>query len=142
MHIFIFTPGIWLGEGKISFSGSQDEIKFFTKWEVEREKEGVIRMRHFVEMQGIDQRTSNSYVLSDVGEGCFRIKLSNDMLERVEGKGVYSPRTISWEFNLPGVFEGRESYERVEPHLYHFNAEYRSDELFKTFISGILWKKG
>lgn len=31
---FIFIPSLWLGEGKISFTASQEFLKFYTKWEI------------------------------------------------------------------------------------------------------------
>lgn len=141
-HAFIFTKGIWLGEGLIRFSGSSEEISFYTKWEVEEIQNGIILLNQKVEMQGIDQKTANAHIITPSDNDNFSIEISNETLDKVKGKGVCTPTIITWEFNVPDVLEGFEIFEKeTDPHLYNFHAEYASTEFFKTIIDGKIWKK-
>ena len=41
-HDFIFSPGKWLGEGKIQLNMVDEDLVFFTRWKVEEETNGEI----------------------------------------------------------------------------------------------------
>ncbi|CRX38968.1 hypothetical protein [Estrella lausannensis] len=140
-HDFFFHEGTWLGEGRVQFSGSADEIKFYTKWQVGSEKNGAIVLKQLVEMQGINEKMLNTYTLQSIQNEKFEISLTNDLLQDVRGKGVYDTGKIAWEFTSKGIFEGFEIFEKKADGTYQFHAEYSTEDLFRTVIDGVLWKK-
>lgn len=140
-HDFFFKEGTWLGEGRVQFSSSNDEIKFYTKWQVEGVKNSLITLKQLVEMQGINEKMLNSYTVQSISEGKFEIVLTNDLLREVHGKGVFDEGKIAWEFASKGVFEGFEIYEKTQDGSYRFHAEYATEDLFRTIIDGTIWRK-
>lgn len=140
-HLLFFEPGVWLGEGTIAFGASHDVIKFYTKWQIEKTGD-TMHCHQAVEMQNVDQKTINAYTVRNIDDGSFEIELTNEVLKEIKGKGSFNQTVLSWEFNIPDVFVGQETYEKMEaePNLYSFHAEYASEELFRTIIDGIIWK--
>lgn len=138
---FIFTSGIWLGEGKITFSSASDSIKFFTKWNVFEQELGVIKAVQIVEMEGIEDQTINTYSFYDFQEVGFSAILENALVGKVVGKGIRGNNIISWYFSNTATFEGLETYERQANGDYIFHAEYGPEALFKTLIDGVIWRK-
>lgn len=141
-HSFIFSPGVWIGEGKITFSTSPETIHFYTKWIVEKfdEERGHICEQR-VEMQGIDDTVFNSLTFSDVTPTSFTIALENDLVGKVIGKGVIDPKTIAWEYRTGTDFEGFEVYELQDNGDYMLHAEYSSPDQYRTIVDGRIWKK-
>lgn len=140
-HDFFFKEGTWLGEGRVQFSSSTDEIKFYTKWQVGKEQKGVIVLKQLVEMQGINEKMTNTYTLQSIQDGKFEITLTNELLQDIKGKGLFNEGKIAWEFASKGVFEGFEIFEKEMDETYRFHAEYSTEDLFRTIIDGIIWKK-
>ncbi len=142
-HQFIFSPGIWIGEGKITFSTSPETIQFYTKWVVEKydEKKGYFCEQQ-VEMQGVEESVFNRIIFSHVTPQSFEITLENDLVGTVSGKGLVDPKTIAWEYRVPGRdFEGFEVYELQDNGDYMLHAEYSSPDQYRTIIDGRIWKK-
>ena len=140
-HQFIFTPGYWIGEGKISFSSSSAHIKFYTRWMVEPEQDGLIVCSQQVEMQGTEEILANRYSFSNIGpEGCDII-IENELVTSVTGKCVIEPHTIAWEFRGHESMEGFEVYQLQENGDYEFHAEFSSTDQFRTVIDGKIWPK-
>lgn len=140
-HDFFFKEGTWLGEGRVQFSGSTDEIKFYTKWQVASEKNGLIVLKQLVEMQGINEKMQNTYTLQSIQDGKFEISLTNELLQDIKGRGLFDEGKIAWEFASKGVFEGFEIFEIKGDGTYQFHAEYSTEDLFRTIIDGTIWKK-
>lgn len=138
-HVFIFTKGIWLGEGIISFKASPETIPFYTKWKIEEIKDGIIHAEQIVEMQGIQEKTVNTYTIALTDENAFSIQLMNENVQNVQGKGVLAPDIITWNFNADSI-EGFEVYE-MNNDGYSFHAEYAREDFFRTIIDGVLWRK-
>jgi hypothetical protein len=139
---FIFTPGLWLGEGKISFSASSEFLKFYTKWEIAEESPGVMRALQIVEMQGIEEQVINAFTFKDIKPTSFTVVLENNIVGRVYGTGLRDERTIAWEFRGHLTFEGFEVYERQETGDYFLHAEYGAPDQFRTIVEGLIWRKG
>lgn len=137
---FILRPGLWIGEGKITFSTSPQFIKFYTKWIIKEESPGVLSATQTVEMQGIKEHGLNYFTIEDISKNGFAIILDNELMGRVEGKGVINSKTIGWEFRQSS-FEGFEIYERQENGDYALHAEYASPEQHRTIIDGLIWEK-
>ncbi|WP_068470796.1 hypothetical protein [Candidatus Protochlamydia phocaeensis] len=139
---FIFSPGIWLGEGKISFSSSPEFIKFYTRWEITQKTPEIIQAIQVVEMQGIEEQIVNSFTFKDIRENGFSLSLENNIVGKVEGSGLRDVKMVAWEFRGQVAFEGFEVYEQQENGDYFFHAEYGSPDQFKTTIEGLVWRKG
>ena len=75
-------------------------------------------------MQGIDESVFNNLVFSDATPSSFSVLLENDLIGRVNGKGVIDPKTIAWEYRSGTDFEGFEVYELQDNGDYMMHAEY------------------
>lgn len=141
-HDFLLTPGLWLGEGKISFSASPEFIKFYTKWDIKEEAPGIMGATQIVEMQGLEeQQVINVFTIKEILPESFQLTLENEIVGMVEGKGVRDRHTIAWEFRNHTTFEGFEVYEKQENGDYFLHAEYGAPDQFRTIIEGLIWLK-
>lgn len=146
-HQFIFSPGEWLGQGKVSFSASPEILKFYTKWIISPIVNGQILCTQQVEKVGIDEPITNAYCISHIEESSFKIALENNVVGLVHGVGAISPTTIAWEFHDRVAFNGSEGFEGTEIYLlkpngeYTLYAEYFIDKEIRTFIDGRIWRK-
>lgn len=144
-HKFIFTPGRWVGGGKITFSASYELIRFYTSWSIESEDEGKIFCRQRVEMQQINEMVNNYFSFYDISEYAFKVDLENELFGSVSGTGIIDGATIAWEFHgtssQQNQFEGFEIYELQDDGDYMMHAEYSSAELFRTIVDARIWKK-
>lgn len=141
MKDFIFTPGTWLGEGKISFSASPEFIKFYTKWEISEAAPLIMQARQVIQMQGIEEKTVNDYIFKDIHSDSFKVIIENEALGSAEGLGITNEKMIAWEFNKPSTFEGFETYERKENGDFFLHAEYGTNDHYRTIIEGLIWRK-
>jgi hypothetical protein len=139
---FLWQQDHWIGEGNVSFSHSQEKIRFFTRWQVQKALPDTIQWLQEVELHGLQQTTNNYFTISDLKDGHFKIVLENDIMGKIIGKGVIDHRIVAWELrDRPGM-EGYEIYELQDNGDYHFRAEYASPDRFHTCIEGRIWKKG
>jgi hypothetical protein len=142
-HLFIFTPGIWLGEGTISFSYSPNQLKFYTRWEVKPMKEAnkSIRCYQRVEISGVPQATENVISVFEKENNTFIIHLENDSVGVMSGDGVVSETIIRWEFKERPEYNGFEMYSMNETEeRYLLNAEYNLEGKFRSIINGHIWR--
>jgi hypothetical protein len=140
-HQFFFTPGVWLGEGVVSFSASPDKVRFYTKWLIyEIDATNTIVCQQKVELQGTDENILNDFSISNITSTSFAIQLENPLFGKVTGKGIIDHKTIAWEYRNPDVIEGYEVFEIQDNEDYMFHSEYAADE-FRTIIDGRIWKK-
>lgn len=142
-HQFIFKPGIWIGEGKVTFSSSPEHVNFYTKWIVsEPDSNGSINCQQLVEIRGVTEKVFNEVLVYQIYLDHFLIKLENNMLGSVVGKGVIDEKTIAWEYRGENQVDGFEIYHLQENGDYILHAEYASpkDE-YRTIIDGLIWKK-
>jgi hypothetical protein len=91
---FIFTPGFWLGEGKISFSASPEFLKFYTKWEIKEEAPDIMIATQIVEMQEMEEQIINTFTFKDILSESFSVFLENNLVGVVAGKGIRDEHTI------------------------------------------------
>ncbi|MDP1835064.1 MAG: hypothetical protein Q8K75_03955 [Chlamydiales bacterium] len=139
---FIFAPGIWIGEGKITFTASPEVLSFFTKWESKPGvRENEIQCTQQVEMQGVDDKVVNRFRFFDITPKTFAIELENDLVGVVRGKGIISATELAWEFRGHPSFEGFEVYRLKDSGDYNVHAEFASPDQFRTIIDGRVWKK-
>jgi hypothetical protein len=140
-HTFILEPGHWIGEGKVTFSISTDFLRFYTRWQVTRDENGLIHAQQQVEMQGSDEAVINNFIIKKLSANTFDISLENQLLGVAVGKGVLDEKTLAWEFRDHQNFDGFEVYELQENGDYLLHAEYDSQDQFRTIIDGKIWKK-
>lgn len=143
IHDFLFKPGVWLGEGTIHLSVSEELLKFSTRWRIDSFKEGgPITAVQEIQIYGIDEIMKNKFTISLIGEENFKIQLENEAMGQILGEGLYSSKVIAWEFRTDHKeFEGFEVYEVLPDHSYYVHAEYTSAEDLRTQIKGKIWKK-
>jgi len=139
--LFIFEPGIWIGEGTISFTASPTKVKFYTRWEVRDLGEKGIQCCQTVELEGVEEHVVNLYTFLNISEAKFQVILENEVLTKVIGEGFIEKNKIAWEFRGHDTFEGFEVYELLENGTHRMHAEYSSSDQFRTIISGVIWKK-
>ena len=140
-HKFLFEPGRWIGEGRITFSASPDQVHFYTKWIIEKEHDGFLKVSQEVQLQGIEEEVHNYFHVNNIAEKTFGILLENEMVGKVQGKGLIEEDKLAWEFKSSEGFEGFEIYELEENGDYMLHAEYLSGDQFRTIIDGRIWFK-
>lgn len=146
-HQFIFTPGEWIGQGRLTFTALSAQLRFYTKWLINASEQGVIRANQLIEQQGEQDIMANSFNFSNITSKAFDVSISNELLGSANGRGIIDAKTIAWEFprNLnkerEDNFEGFEVYEIQENGDYLLHAEYCSEEAYRTIIDGRIWKK-
>lgn len=139
---FIFSSGLWVGEGKITFTASPEVLTFFTRWETKdgiREHEMISHQQ--VEMQGVDDKVLNRFRFFDINPKGFGVELENDLVGCVRGKGVIAAKEVAWEFRGHKNFEGFEVYRLKDNGDYVVHAEFASPDQFRTIIDGRIWRK-
>lgn len=140
-HVFIFQSGIWVGEGKITIGLSSGFMKFYTKWEIEKEDSRLITAIQRVELDRGASHLINRFSFACTENQHFFVSLQNESVGNAEGKGLWDEKKLAWEFRDPHVFEGFEVYELQDNGDYFFHAEYGTPDAFKTTVEGLIWKR-
>ncbi len=143
LHPFLLTPSSWLGEGKIQLNMVEEELAFFTRWNVAHSNgSGQIECVQEIQVKGLTDIMVNNFLFYDMTPTSFSIDLENQALGKVVGKGVISENVIGWEFRVNEMgFEGFEFYERQPDGSYLMRAEYATSDQFRTLIKGKVWPK-
>ncbi len=139
----MLEPKNWLGEGKIKLSMVEEELDFFTKWNMGAlNPEGQIPAVQEVEIKGMNDVMLNKFLITDITATTFTIELENATLGIIVGKGVIKKNLIAWEFRDNELeFEGFEFYEKQEDGSYLMRAEYATSDQHRTTIRGKIWEK-
>ncbi|MDN3508690.1 MAG: hypothetical protein P0S93_01455 [Candidatus Neptunochlamydia sp.] len=140
-HPFILKPGSWIGEGKITLSMMDEELPFYTRWEVPEDEKGRIESTQEIQISDLSDVMQNQFAFYDITRKGFSIELENQSLGKVVGKGMINGKLIGWEFRLDHLgFEGFEFYEKSEiSAAYLMHAEYATNDDFRTLIHGKIW---
>jgi len=143
LHSFLFTPGLWLGEGSIALSSLDEELIFYTRWmSHKKDKEGKILCVQEIEIKGLSDIMQSEYCLFAITETEFSFEMDNSVIGKVQGKGFVSPESISWEIvDSAGELEGVEFYQKESKDLYQMRADYATSDQFRTEIKGKIWRK-
>ncbi len=141
-HSFILTPSNWLGEGTIQLNMVDEELGFFTRWNVpNRDAIGRIECTQEIQVKGLSDIMINQFAFFDLSSPNFSIELENQALGKILGSGLVNDKVIAWEFRIPDIgFEGFEFYEKESDTSYLMRAEYATRDQFRTLIQGRLWK--
>lgn len=140
-HLFLFSPGRWVGAGRITFNVSKELIRFYTSWTIKEDVDGKLVCIQIVEMQGIHERVVNSFLVYDYDANKFKIDMRSEVVDLATGTGIVDEKTIAWEFHGQTGIEGFEVYELQENGDYMLHAEYASSEQFRTIIDARIWLK-
>jgi hypothetical protein len=140
-HPFIFNPGNWIGEGKITINMVEDELHFHTSWGVQnKDFAGKIFCGQDIQIQGLGENMRNELTFFDVGQKEFSVEMENQNIGKIVGTGVYDDKTIGWEFrNNNQDFEGYETYTLEPDGSYKMRGEYITSDQFRTIIEARLW---
>lgn len=141
MKDFVFAKGIWLGEGKITFSASSEFIKFYVKWQISEDENRVMKATQTIQMLGIEEKSINELTFFDIQADSFKVQLENENVGKVLGRGIYHKNLIAWELKKDTTFEGFETYERRENGDFFLHAEYGKNDIYRTIIDGLVWSK-
>jgi hypothetical protein len=141
-HGFIFSPGKWLGEGKIQLNMVDEDLAFYTRWKVEEEENGIIECTQEIQVKGLSDIMMNHFIFSDITPDSFSVVMENYAVGKVAGKGFINDNKIGWEFRVEEIgFEGFEFYEKQEDDLYHVHGEFSTQEDLRTAVLGKVWRK-
>ena len=142
-HEFLLTPSTWIGQGKIKLNMIDEELVFFTRWDVGiADPSGRIESTQEIQVKGLTEIMHNQFSMYDFTSGAFLIDLENQALGRIIGKGVMSEKVIAWEFRVEEMaFDGFEFYEKIDDKNYLMRAEYATSDQFRTVIEGKVWQQ-
>jgi hypothetical protein len=141
-HSFILKPSQWLGEGKIILNMVQEELAFFTRWNVTGlDAGGMIECVQEIQVKGLSDIMLNQFIFTKFTPTSFSIELQNQSLGKIIGGGIINEKVIGWEFRMPELgFEGFEFYEKQADNSYLMHAEYSTSDQFRTLIKGKVWQ--
>ena len=142
-HLFLLSPGSWLGQGHIQLNMVAEELAFVTKWNIgQPDSDGRIECIQEIQIKGLSDIMHNQFNIFDLNCGEFQIQLENDALGKIDGKGLINEKVIAWEFRIDEMgFEGFELYEKQDEQNYLMRAEYATADQLRTLIQGKLWKQ-
>lgn len=140
-HSFIFSPGAWVGEGKISLSMVEEELFFNTAWNVQtRDFSGKVLCAQDIQVRGLSEGMRNELLFFDFQNNAFSVEMENQNIGRILGTGIYDDQVIGWEFRNRDVsFEGFETYYLQEDGSYKMRGEYITSDQFRTQIEAKIW---
>ena len=141
-HSFIFSPGNWFGEGKITLNMVEEELIFNTNWAVlTKDFSGKVGAAQEIQIQGLTDQMRNDLIFYDIQPKTFSIDMENPNIGRITGTGLYDDKTIAWEFrNNDMNFEGFETYTLQPDGSYHMKGEYVTSDQFRTHIVARIWQ--
>lgn len=142
-HSFIFSPGSWQGEGKITLSMVEEELHFNTCWNVQtRDFTGKVHGFQDIQINGLSEGMRNELTFYEFQNKNFIVDMENQNLGKIVGSGVYDENLIGWEFRNPEMsFEGFEMYHLQPDGSYLMKGEYVTSDQFRTQIEARIWLK-
>lgn len=142
LHSFIFSPGKWLGEGKIHLNQIEEELAFFTRWTVLEQEEKQIECMQEIQVKGLSDIMINHFVIFDIVGSTFSLLMENHAIGQVQGTGILHELAIGWEFRVPELgFEGFEYYEKESDESYRMRGEFATNDQLRTTMQGRIWKQ-
>lgn len=142
-HPFLFSPGAWAGEGKITLNMVEEELLFSTTWTIQtKDFSGKIVGVQDIKIQGLSEGMRNELTFYDFQNKNFSIDMENQNVGRIVGSGVFDDTTIAWEFRGNDMhFEGYETYRLQEDGSYLMKGEYVTSDQFRTQIEARVWNQ-
>lgn len=139
-HTFIFSPGLWVGEGKIVLNMVEEELFFGTKWSIQNtDFTGKVNCAQDIQIQGLPEQMRNELTFYDFQTKGFQVDMENQNVGRIVGSGIFDEKMIAWEFRNNANFEGFETYTLQEDGSYIMKGEYITTDQFRTQIEARIW---
>ncbi len=140
-HSFIFSPGAWVGEGKITLNMVEEDLLFNSNWTVQdRDGMGKVSCAQDILIRGLSDGLRNELTFYDFAAKSFSVDMENQNIGRITGTGVFDEKTIAWEFkNNEMNFEGYESYDLQPDGSYLMRGEYVTSDQLRTQIEAKIW---
>jgi len=140
-HSFIFSPGTWSGEGKITLNMVEEELPFNTRWAVQnKDFAGKVASAQDIQIHGLADNMRNELTFYNFQQSTFSVDMENQNIGRIVGTGVYDDKMIAWEFrNNDMNFEGYETYTLQNDGSYLMKGEYVTSDQFRTQIEARIW---
>ncbi len=137
----MFLPGKWVGEGMIRLNMVEEELIFFTRWNIGVEDSGCIECKQEIEVKGLSDVMVNHFHITNIEPASFSLCMENHAIGKVGGIGVVSESRLGWEFRVKDLgFEGFESYEKQPDDSYIMQGEFSTVDQLRTSIQGKIWK--
>ena len=142
-HSFIFNPGSWIGEGKITLNMVEEDLIFNSNWTVQnKDVAGKVSCAQDIAIRGLSDSMRNELTFYDFGGKDFCVDMENPNIGKITGIGVFDEKTIAWEFPQGSLgCQGFEIYTLQAIDCYLLHAEYYLENEYRTFISGKIWRK-
>jgi len=138
----MFSPGKWLGEGKICLNMVEEELVFFTRWTIGPQEDGFIECEQEIRVKGLSDIMTNHFRISSIHPASFAVFMENHAIGKVEGAGIVNESLLGWEFRVKELgFEGFEYYEKQADDSYLMQAEFATVDQLRTVIRGRIWKQ-
>jgi hypothetical protein len=138
----MFSPGKWLGEGKICLNMVEEELVFFTRWTIAPEEDGFIECEQEIQVKGLSDVMTNHFRFSNIHAPSFSVFMENHAIGKVDGDGIVNESLLGWEFRVKELgFEGFEYYEKQPDDSYLMQAEFATVDQLRTVIRGRIWKQ-
>lgn len=140
-HSFIFNPGSWIGEGKITLNMVEEELVFNSNWTVQnKDFAGKVVCAQDIAIHGLSDCMRNELTFYDFGGKQFAVDMENQNIGKITGIGVFDEKTIAWEFrDNSASFEGYESYDLQADGSYLMRGEYITSDQLRTQIEAKIW---
>jgi hypothetical protein len=142
-HVFIFSPGHWMGEGKILLNLVEEDLIFDTTWNVQaRDFSGKVECLQDIQVHGLSEGMRNELCFYDFQNRSFTVEMENLNIGKVIGRGIFDDHLIGWEFRNNAMnFEGFETYRIQEDGSYLMQGEYVTSDQFRTRIEARIWPR-
>mgnify|MGYP001800006648 CR=1 FL=1 len=142
-HTFITSPGSWVGEGKIVLNMVDEDLVFYTVWNVlNRDFSGAVTSVQTIQIQGLSEGIQNEMRFFSFSKEGFSIEMQNQNVGKVLGRGIIDEKMIGWEFRGGDLkFEGYETYLLQDDGTYTLKGEYISSDQFRTQVEGHIWQQ-
>ncbi len=141
-HSFIFSPGKWLGEGRIRLNQFEEDLVFFTRWTVQQEEDDEIECIQEIQVKGLSDIMVNHFRIFQIESSTFSLVMDNHAIGTVQGKGILHEQAIGWEFRVLELdFEGFEYYEKESEEAYIMRGEFATTDQLRTTLQGRIWKQ-
>jgi hypothetical protein len=140
-HSFIFNPGSWIGEGKITLNMVEEELVFNSNWTVQdKDSLGKVTCAQDIAIRGLSDSMRNELTFYDFGGKNFIVDMENQNIGKITGIGVFDEKMIAWEFrDNEQNFEGYESYDLQPDGSYLMRGEYVTSDQLRTCIEAKIW---
>jgi len=140
-HDFILNPNNWIGEGTITLNMVEEELAFYTKWQVQTpDFAGKIVSSQELQITGIAENMRNELTFYDFTSNSFTVEMENLNIGKVIGVGIFDKNVVAWEFRENDLhFEGFETYKLNKDGSYQMHAEYVTSDQSRTQINGRLY---